>query len=86
MPNQKSGKGKKSKRTNSSGDEQENGAHAAGAAGGAAAAAAASAAATAPRDHRSSGEWTNARRRVFGWEFRRGAVFLALACNATLHK
>ncbi|XP_072218002.1 headcase protein homolog [Leuresthes tenuis] len=48
MPNQKSSKGKKSKRTNSSGDEQENGACAA-AAGGAAAAAAA-----APRNERSS--------------------------------
>ncbi|XP_034383497.1 headcase protein homolog [Cyclopterus lumpus] len=47
MPNQKSNKGKKSKRTNSSGDEQENGACAA-AAGGAAAAAAA------PRHERSS--------------------------------
>ncbi|XP_041832375.1 headcase protein homolog [Melanotaenia boesemani] len=46
MPNQKSSKGKKSKRTNSSGDEQENGACAA-AAGGAAAAAA-------PRNERSS--------------------------------
>lgn len=46
MPNQKSSKGKKSKRTNSSGDEQENGACAA-ATGGAAAAAA-------PRSERSS--------------------------------
>lgn len=46
MPNQKSNKGKKSKRTNSSGDEQENGACAA-ATGGAAAAAA-------PRSERSS--------------------------------
>lgn len=46
MPNQKSNKGKKSKRTNSSGDEQENGACAA-ATGGAAAAAA-------PRNERSS--------------------------------
>lgn len=46
MPNQKSSKGKKSKRTNSSGDEQENGACAA-ATGGAAAAAA-------PRNERSS--------------------------------
>ncbi|XP_017267502.1 headcase protein homolog [Kryptolebias marmoratus] len=48
MPNQKSSKGKKSKRANSSGDEQENGACAA-AVGGAAAAAA-------PRNERSSGE------------------------------
>ncbi|KAM3603398.1 uncharacterized protein V6R79_021601 [Siganus canaliculatus] len=46
MPNQKSNKGKKGKRTNSSGDEQENGACAA-ATGGAAAAAA-------PRNERSS--------------------------------
>uniref|UniRef100_A0A1A8C6J2 Headcase homolog n=2 Tax=Nothobranchius kadleci TaxID=1051664 RepID=A0A1A8C6J2_NOTKA len=51
MPNQKSSKGKKSKRTNSSGDEQENGACAA-AAGGAAAAVAAAAAA--PRTERST--------------------------------
>ncbi|XP_054618441.1 headcase protein homolog isoform X1 [Dunckerocampus dactyliophorus] len=50
MPNQKSNKGKKSKRTNSSGDEQENGACAA-AIGGAAAAAAAAAA---PGNERSS--------------------------------
>lgn len=48
MPNQKSNKGKKSKRTNSSGDEQENGACAAPTGGGAAAAAAA------PRNERSS--------------------------------
>uniref|UniRef100_A0A3P9PMB3 Hdc homolog, cell cycle regulator n=1 Tax=Poecilia reticulata TaxID=8081 RepID=A0A3P9PMB3_POERE len=55
MPNQKSSKGKKSKRTNSSGDEQENGGCAA-AAGGAAAAAAAAAATAAPRTERSSGK------------------------------
>uniref|UniRef100_A0A3Q4G8Y8 Hdc homolog, cell cycle regulator n=1 Tax=Neolamprologus brichardi TaxID=32507 RepID=A0A3Q4G8Y8_NEOBR len=54
MPNQKSSKGKKSKRTNSSGDEQENGACAA-ATGGAAAAAA-------PRSERSSGKRGNGRR------------------------
>ncbi|TNN60641.1 Headcase [Liparis tanakae] len=58
MPNQKSNKGKKSKRTNSSGDEQENGACAAAPGGAAAAAqaaqAAAAATAAAPRHERSS--------------------------------
>ncbi|XP_019953309.2 headcase protein homolog isoform X3 [Paralichthys olivaceus] len=65
MPNQKSSKGKRSRRTNSSGDEQENGACAAAAAAAAAAAvaagaaagaggAAAAAAAAAPRSERSS--------------------------------
>ncbi|XP_029903284.1 headcase protein homolog [Myripristis murdjan] len=52
MPNQKSNKGKKSKRTNSSGDEQENGASAA--ATGGAAAAAQPGATAAPRNERTS--------------------------------
>lgn len=57
MPNQKSNKGKKSKRTNSSGDEQENGACAA-ATGGAAAAAA-------PRNERSNGKRGNGQMEKF---------------------
>ncbi|XP_028858415.1 headcase protein homolog [Denticeps clupeoides] len=48
MPNQRSSKGKRNKRTNSSGDEQENGAGATGGAQAAAAAVVAAAAATAP--------------------------------------
>ncbi|XP_043961653.1 headcase protein homolog [Gambusia affinis] len=54
MPNQKSSKGKKSKRTNSSGDEQENGGCAAAAGGAAAAVVAAAAATAAPRTERSN--------------------------------